>query len=419
MSSSTLLEKSKRSEPDLPPSGGRLSRSVSFVFGWGWRIALGTALCFNFLDFRNPLTIVFSYATSIIALGWLQRWMQTVVLRGWWKQSGRRQRESFDEFCDDLSSSPLAPAGSGVGVQADAPAARPNWLVQQRVDQDIWKLPWHSLWLNFKIGFQTLACTYLITGWGCLSMLFSWQFGWMNSFNKGYEQAWVGPLFGLIGSILFILAMFYVPMAQAHMAATGTARAFFHFKFIWRLIKARPTPYLGLALLYFVFGLVFEVARIAAIMNQDFPANAPDISNAEALAALRGYFAWCTLGLFVSLLLLRGLTARVYRNAVLKALGQGRIQITDVPPRQAEWLERLNLIPAPVERHFVVRVVRWSYRRILAVALFTVWLVYLIRFYGGVFVAYHPYIPFLNHPLVHMPCIDYTPTHLVDGLLNY
>ncbi|MCI0642610.1 MAG: hypothetical protein L0Y72_17975 [Gemmataceae bacterium] len=59
---------------------------------------------------------------------------------------------------------------------------------------------------------------------------------------------------------------------------------------------------------------------------------------------------------------------------------------------------------------------RWSYRRILTVALFIVWFVYLIRFYGGVFAAYHPFVPFLNHPLVHMPCIDYTPTHLVNGV---
>src|SRR5262245_59242300 len=147
MSSSTLLQKSMRSEPDLPPGGGRLSRCVSFVFGWGWRVAMGTALCFNFLDFHSPLTVIFSYLTSIIALGWLQRWMQTVVLRGWWKRSGRHQRESFEEFCDDLG--------------PEAPAPRPNWIVQQRVDQDIWKLPWHSLWLNFKLGFQTLACTYL------------------------------------------------------------------------------------------------------------------------------------------------------------------------------------------------------------------------------------------------------------------
>ena len=56
------------------------------------------------------------------------------------------------------------------------------------------RLPWHALWLNFKIGLQATLCTWLLVGWGCLIMVFSWNFGWLNSFNKGYEESLVGPL---------------------------------------------------------------------------------------------------------------------------------------------------------------------------------------------------------------------------------
>src|SRR5262249_43694814 len=74
----------------LPPERGRGNpalRFFGFVFGWLWRLGAGAVMCFN--------TYILSYLTSIVAFGWTYRWMQGLVLRGWWKQSPRRREGSF------------------------------------------------------------------------------------------------------------------------------------------------------------------------------------------------------------------------------------------------------------------------------------------------------------------------------------
>src|SRR5205085_631921 len=108
--------------------------------------------------------------------------------------------------------------------------------------------PWWSLWLNLSQGVKAVFCTYALLGLPCLLMTWSWEQGWINSFHGGYEQSGLGIGLGLLGIFLFCGVMVYVPMAQAHQAATGQARAFFDFRFVWHLICARITAYVLLAL---------------------------------------------------------------------------------------------------------------------------------------------------------------------------
>jgi hypothetical protein len=276
-------------------------------------------------------------------------------------------------------------------------------------------VPWHSFWVNLKVGVQGLFCTYLATGWGCLIMLMSWEFGWLNSFHKGYEQAFTGILTGLFGILLFILAMFYVPMAQVHQAATGEARSFFHFRFVWRLIQTRPTAYLGLAALTALASLILEVMRLIPV-SEDFLGNVA-ATDAEGLKILTYYYLGCALGLFVILLFLRWLATVIYRSAVLKALRQGRVTRDELHPVLANWLDRLEMMPIPLATipglGQAVRVTtRWSYRRFVYVFLFLIWFLYVARFYTGYFLAADGIMGFLNHPLVQFPCFDYVPAHL-------
>ena len=109
---------------------------------------------------------------------------------------------------------------------------------------------------NARMGVKALACTYVLVGPDCFLWFAVWYDGWNNSFNKGYEQAAVGPLTGLLGAALFLAAMLYVPMAWAHLAATGDPRAFFEFGFVRKLIRQR----LGAMTLYAaVFSLATSV----------------------------------------------------------------------------------------------------------------------------------------------------------------
>lgn len=407
---------------------GRLGRKLTSAAGWLWRLFAGAFLCLNFWS-------------SVLVVGWLYRRMQAVVLRSWWRQSKLRDLGTFAEFCDTLG--------------PDAPVLRPRWFLRERVRATLaadplgrfgraLTVPVHSLGRNLKVGFQALFCTFLLTGWGCLLMLFSWEFGWLNSFNKGYEQAFLGPFTGLFGVLLFVGAMFYVPMAQAHHAATGDYRAFFDFRFVWRLIQTRPVMYLGLALLFVLVSLPLEALKIVP-GNEDFLGNNPQLTDAEALTMLQRYLLACCGVLFVGLLLVRGVAARIYASAVLFALRQGRVARSDLHPVLGDWLDRLRLDveperPPPVLR----RVVRFGARRLTRPLLYTalalVWVAFVARTYLGEFLKSHsplvglstvqllpgvanpmgehvnrqPFVGFANHPLVQLPCFDLIPKHLAE-----
>ncbi len=396
-----------------PKRTSRMWRAARFLLGWAWRILVGARLCFVYF--------VLSYFTSIAVFGWTYRWMRGLVLYGWWKQSRFRDEGTFEEFCARLG--------------PDAPAGRPRWFVQERVAAHLNRptrrgrapgvvrklgrclvVPWHSLWLNFTIGVQGLFCTYLLTGFPCLLMYFSWRFGWLNSFHKGYEEAALGAVMGLTGIALFCLAMLYVPMAQIHQAATGRAAAFFDFAFVWQLIRARLAAYVGLAVLLGLASLVLEITRVA-VLTDGFPGNDPDTTDAEGFAYFYTYLSWVAVYLFVALLLLRGLAAVIYRAAVLKVLRRGWVAFEELHPVLAGWLEKLDMRPVPVPgRSGLLKVARltggWGYRRALYAVLFLVWFAFCARFYVGYFLVANDWKGFLVQPLIQLPCADEIPAHL-------
>jgi hypothetical protein len=379
---------------------------VMAFFGWCWRLPMGALFCTTYL-------------TSIFVVGWTYRWMQGIVLRSWWRASRVSQGGSFAEFCAALGT--------------DAPAVRPRWFLQEHIVATInrpapsgqrpgqfrmalraLQVPWHSLWLNFKVGLQALFCTYLLTGWGCLFMLFSWEFGWLNSFHKGYEQAWIGPTTGFLGIFLFIAAMFYVPMAQVHQAVTGDFRAFFDFRFVWRLIQARLTAYVALAAVIALASVPIEILKTSPLFMDDTFDSWTNLSDAEFGVNLRNYFLVCSFVLFPLLLFLRLVAALIYRSAVLKVLRRGWVTRGELHPVLARWLSRLYLIPpAPPPMAPFERIVRsgggWIYRWTCYSILFWIWFAFVAKTYVGQFFNYHPVAGFMNHILVQFPAFDLVP----------
>ncbi len=426
MNSTPILEALPASEPfaqrperrPVRPSGpGTIRRIVSALFGWLWRLTIGALFCMSWL-------------TSVFVLGWLYRWVQGRVLYGWWKQSRLREQGDFESFRDTLG--------------PDAPVKRPRWFLRERftrasfradllaptVDGEppLWPRiagravvsPFRSFWLNFKIGVQALLCIFLLTGWGCLFMTFSWEFGWLNSFTKGYEQAPVGPLLGVTGIVLFSLAMCYVPMAAIHQAVTGDVWAFFDFRFVWRLVRARLSAYVVLAAITAAMAAILQILKTAPLFFDDTFDFWSDLSDAQLHTALWQYYLFGGFLLFVGLLLTHWLAARIYRSAVLKVLRRGRVSRGQLHPRLADWLGRLELLPSvqPPPRG-LARVLRATgragYRRVLFALLLLSWVGYVFSVYVAEFLNYHPYIGFLNHPLVQAPCFNYTPSGLDAG----
>jgi hypothetical protein len=398
----------------LPDRANRENPLVT-VIAWIARFIVGVYMICNFF----PL----SFITAIAAFGWLQRRMQAIAVRGWWRQSPRRFEGTFQDFCDTL--------GDG------APVERPRWFWRENIVKYLNRpqrtgaigkffdtlvtfltLPIHSLWLNFKVGIAGLLSTYMLTGWPCSIMLFSWYFGWLNSFHKGYEDAFLGLGFGLFGSFLLILTLVYVPMAQAHQAATGEIAAFFQFRVVIRLILTRLTAYVMLLAGLALTSLVFEIPRLMTA-GEDFRPNLAATPQEAYWLLSQHFFIW-SIFFFFALLVLRTVSALIYRSAMLKAVHAGTIRTTDLPPRLALWFEKLEILPQaqlpqPMIWTMLRAMIGFNWRTFLFAGLFVILLLFVMRFYLGYFLVFNEYRGILNHPVVQVPCIDWTPWHLVMG----
>ena len=359
----------RRRSPDLLTTLGRL---LAALVGWTWRWIVGALMCFNYF--------IVSWFTAIAVVGWTNRLVQAVVLRSWWRRSELRRQMTFAEFCASLG--------------PDAPTPRPRWFLQerplahlqQRVPTGVpetgpllYRLfcwlrlwvhvtfnlplqrggrpgpltqlvrvlcwPWHSLWLNFKLGLKATFCTFTLLGLPCLLMCWSWEQGWINSFGGGYEEALRGASLGFLGIFLFAAAMLYVPMAQTHQAVTGRARSFFEFRFVWQLICARLTLYVMLALAIGFWAFLLHVFRDAAGLA-GFPGNAAATPE-EGLAYFRQYLFVLSLFFFPVYVILRILAGLIYQSAVLKVLRRGTITYKDLHPTLVAWHQALGLKIVP------------------------------------------------------------------------
>ena len=142
-----------------------------------------------------------------------------------------------------------------------------------------------------------------------------------------------------------------------------------------------------------------------------------DLSDAQLHTALWQYYLFGCLLLYVALLLTHLLAAGIYRSAVLKVLRRGRVSRGQLHPRLADWLGRLDLLPSvqppPQGLARVLRATgRAGYRRLLFALLFLTWVGYVFSVYVAEFLNNHPYVGFMNHPLVQTPCFNYIPSDL-------
>jgi hypothetical protein len=373
---------------------------------------------------RLPFGVLFCLhpLTSLILLGWLARRTQGLVLYRWWRKSLRPLGETF--------------ADVRVAIGAEELVPWPRWMFARCVRRDLGRstrrgtapgllrqalrLPAalvRGLAANAVAGMSTWLATVLLTGWGCGLMAFGWEFGWLNSFHKGYEQPFLGAALSWLGILLFALAMVYVPMAQVHQAVTGRFRDAFDLRFLARLVQARPLSHLALAVAFLFIGSLFEILKSApAFFPQVNPAL--EVASDQQLAGvLRQYYLACAAIFFPSLLLLRGLAVRTYASSVPDAVRQGRLARTDLPTHVANWFDRLGLPTSPQPRPTgvlpaVMAVGRGVKRRFTYVAIVIVWVAFAFKVYVGEFLNYHPGIGFLNHPFIHLPYVSYIPGHL-------
>jgi hypothetical protein len=387
-----------------PPRGVLATAWKTLVFFW--KYFLGALFCQ-------------SIAGAIAIVGWTHRLAQRSALHYWWarsdcKQPGTRLRDHLARH--DPSHEHLH-WPNWFGAQNFRAAIRrdANTSTLARIWQVI-KAPFRSLGTNVKIGLQGIFNTWVLTMPACILWLFSWYDGWNNSFNKGYEQAVVGPAVGVLGIILFIAAMMYVPLGQARHAVTGDWRSFYNFSFVWGLVRRHWLACLVLAGFTSLFFLPLVIMKTAP---QFFGTDAKfaSMNDKQVIQMLNGYFFACAFLVFPLFVALRLLAARIYARGILLGVQTGEISVHDLAPKERLELQRLNLIQVnpPRSRHVLLRVARST----TSLALFGagifatafLWFTFVAQIYTSEFFSYHGALGWLNQPLIQLPWFRYIPAH--------
>jgi hypothetical protein len=311
-------------------------RSLLTRFASVVRFALGVILC---------LTPV----TAILVLGWLMRLMQR-------EEDHARKR---------MQAAALGEHGPRL----------PHWITGETPHSASRLTRWFgSLLDNLRHGLAALVALAIGTLPFTLLWLFSWWGGWENSFNKGYEQAWVGRTIGLLGVAIALPLLARLPMALAHQAAEGRIGAFFAFREVRRLIRLASWRYVGLSLLFVLAALPLFVAKGAPVFVEQWSPGFTERNAAEIEAFGRSYRFGATAYLLAALVFLRRASARLHARAAL-VLAAG------------------NASPSLLSS--VAAIVR-------SLLLGILWFALVVQIFVGQFLN-HQWLAWLNHPLVGLP----------------
>lgn len=223
-----------------------------------------------------------SPAPSILVLGWQMRWMRFVALRR-----------------------------SGVETKP------PGWFFGS--DRTLSRFL-GGLAANIREGLLATISIALFSAPFTIIWLLSWWAGWENSFSKGYEQAFVGPLLGLAGVAVFCFLMIWFPFAVAHQAVENRAFAVFERCLVQSAVRHSGWGLVLHAATTVFFALpIFAGRGLVAFASDVFPGF--DSMSAREISQL----SWkidlaLAVYVFIALFILRSWSALLYANAVARAL---------------------------------------------------------------------------------------------------
>lgn len=220
---------------------------------------------------------------SVLALGWLTRRM------GWITRTR-------------------------LGAAEDAP----GWLLGPREKGRIVRAL-GGLAANIRVGAVTLAALLSWTLPFSLLWMGAWWAGWENSFNKGYEQAFIGPSVFLTGTALVAVILPVLPLMLAHVATEDRLSAAYEMRRIRGVAAQSGWRLAWMSAVTLILAVPFFAAHGVIIMGHEFFPGLEDMTP-EAAAGLKGQI---TLGLaafaFGALMALRAMAARVYAFAAPRA----------------------------------------------------------------------------------------------------
>lgn len=387
-------------------------RRLQSIGGWLWRVFVGAFMV------QSPLFALF-------VVGWVYRSMQRAALKTWWKMSENRAPGlRFDEA---VSKYPQFREHSTLPKWFNRDHAKMYWgetqakggggLATMRAALSI---AFHSLRRNFTVGAQGLFNVFVLTILPATLWQFGWYAGWDNSFNKGYEQYSAGIFISLTGIALFILVMFYLPMAQARQAVTGDWRSFYQFRVVWSIVRTRAVACMLLALAYGLISVPVTLFKTLPLFVESYNPATIEMTNAELFKYLNGYFFRAGFVFFLGYWLLHSIAARIYAKGLIVAVTRETVSIDDLSSWELDALVKLSLVKSDAQnkRHIVIRIVdtvtKPARKGAIVFATIVLWFGFVAQIYVSEFLVYHPMRGWLNQPLIQLPWYNYTPRHLVN-----
>ncbi|MEM6903808.1 MAG: hypothetical protein AAF556_11285, partial [Pseudomonadota bacterium] len=226
--------------------------------------------------------------------------------------------------------------------------------------------------------------------------------GWENSFNKGYEQAWVGPTVALIGIAWFVPMAAYFSFVIGRQSVAGW-RSCYDWRLNWCLMTQRPWLTVVLAVIAVASGVGYLLIRIAPFFFPDSVAGFDDFT-AEQLTEFANRFVWAAaIYLLLVAIILKMLAARFYAASLLDGLARGVFSLADLRPEEQRILAGLNIKPEPIpepKRWWWRMLVRFSgrvQRLVLGAGVLAAWFGVVAQVYIAQF-GNHTWMIWVNHP---------------------
>ena len=194
----------------------------------------------------------------------------------------------------------------------------PRWLFGS-VDTTWLKRFAGGLGRNIACGIAAMTRLAIATFPFTVFWLVSWWAGWENSFNKGYEQAFIGPLVGLAGITVFVVVMIYLPMALVHQAVEQRAFSFFELRRIGSVVAHTGPAYILWSGTTVILAVPFFLSRALPAFGEQLYPGLADLS-ADEVAGLATFIKLLVaIYLFVTLVILKRWSAGIYTRAVQRA----------------------------------------------------------------------------------------------------
>ena len=350
--------------------------------------------------------------TSILALGWVYRWVRHRVSQRLFRHSAIANQTSWQEFSSNLE--PLTPVRDIPNLFRRQPGiASPKHSIFKCIHD--W---FHACWLNFRVGLGGILTTWVLTLFPCVISAIAWYTGWHISFTKMYEESATGASLGFSGLLLLTVIMLYLPTAQARHAFTGDWHSFFDWRFVTALLWRRPLQLFLLAIGYVIVNIVLTIFKALPTFLTTMNPALESLSAIEALEFLDQYYFYTGGIAFLLFLALRTIGGNIYSGAVLEIWRQSALKPEAFNKEEIRLFELLEISYG--DRYQKPKLGRkiWgiplnvSYRGVILTLTVLVWSIFNFIPFVSEFANYYPVRGFLNQPLVQLPCFRYVPAHL-------